>query len=186
MNLTIDDMVLDDAIRRAVDAEDQLRDANEKIRVLTVQLGALKAQLKESQSNRPTTVSSPVPIATAAAVAVPEAEAPIVHSPNAISVHKLRVVEQEFTDRCRKLEARIAALEAELKGAREQLQLRVHDTRIQQMDADVLRQQVGELTAQNAALAAQNATLERARADLQLALVQMSEQVERLSVQTIH
>ncbi len=184
MNITIDDMILDDAVRRAVDAEDRLRDANEKIRVLSIQLGALKAQLKESATAATRAVSTPQPIAS---TAVEAAEAPIVHSPNhSVSVHKLRVVEQEFTDRCHKLEARVAALEAELKAAREQLQLRVHDARIQQLDADVLRQQVTELSARNAALAAQNAALERARADLQLALEQMSEQVERLSVQTIH
>jgi FtsZ-binding cell division protein ZapB len=172
MNFTIDDLIHDDAIRRAVEAEDKLRDAEERLRVLGVQLQLLK--------ERP--ASAPVPVPS---VVVAVDDPPIVHSPTTVPVHKLRVVEHEWSERCRRLQAKLDAAELELNAAREAASRRDRDAQIVALDTDVLRQQVVELTAEKRALVQRNEALQRSVDDLKTALVHLSEQVESLSVQTL-
>jgi hypothetical protein len=180
MNFTIDDIIHDDAIRRAVEAEDKLRDAEERLRVLAVQLQLLKERPAQPQPQP----SLPVPVPSPSVVAVDDP--PIVHSPTTVPVHKLRVVEHEWSERCRRLQAKLDAAELELSAAREAASRRDRDAQIVALDTDVLRQQVVELTTEKRALVQQNESLQRSVDDLKTALVHLSEQVERLSVQTLN
>jgi hypothetical protein len=165
---------------RYLQAEDRNRDLDEKLRVLTVQLGALKAQLASHSS-----ASLPIPSAhRPVSVSDAENESPIVHSPksppnSAAIVARLRQgVELEFKQR-------FAAVEADLAKSNALVEQQRRDAGVLAQDRELLRSQVNELSAQKQLLTAESVELKRSVADMQTALLQMSQQVESLAARTV-
>jgi hypothetical protein len=165
---------------RYLQAEDRNRDLTEKCRVLSVQLGALKAQLSNSNSSNAASAALPIPTVAPA----DDESGSIVHSPksppnSAAIVARLRQgVELEFKQR-------FAALEADLEHRNALVAQQQRDAGVLAQDRELLRSQVTELSAQKQLLAAENAELKRSVADMQTALLQMSQQVESLAARTV-
>jgi hypothetical protein len=137
---------------RYLQAEDRNRDLDEKLRVLTVQLGALKAQLASHSS-----ASLPIPSAhRPVSVSDAENESPIVHSPKS-PPNSAAIVARLAAGRRARVQAAIRCGRSRF-GQEQCVSLRSSDAMraFLAQDRELLRSQVNELSAQKQLLTAES------------------------------